>query len=168
MKGPRIVQKKGIDTAKDPYLLGLPPEELAVCKVCGVVWHSKHWSLPNEKLTNDAADKSAETTCPACRKSQDKYPEGFVIIKGSFAVEHKEEIINLLHNKEAHALHINPLERIMDIKDNGEVIEVSTTTDKLAQRIGRMLHKAFGGNVEYKWSSDVKLARVYWSREMSV
>lgn len=167
MKGPRIIQKKAIDTAHDPYLMGLPPEELAVCKVCGVVWHSKHWSLPNETLTTASNDKAVQTTCPACRKTADRFPQGFVTIKGAFTVEHKDEILNLLRNKEARALHINPLERIMEIKERGGAIEVSTTTDKLAQRIGRMLHKAYGGEIEYKWGSDDKLARVYWTRNDS-
>lgn len=161
MKGPRIIGKKAIDTAKDPYLLDLPPEENAACKVCGAVWRSKRWSLPD---TAAMRAKSAATTCPACKKVRDRFPQGFVTIQGTFAVEHKEEILNLLRNKETRALHINALERIMDIKESGNAIEVSTTTDKLAQRIGRMLHKAYRGEVEYKWSSDDKLARVIWVR----
>ena len=44
-------------------------------------------------------------------------------------------------------------------------IEISTTTDKFAQRIGRMLEKTYSGSVEYKWSDDVKLARVTWTRQ---
>jgi len=43
-------------------------------------------------------------------------------------------------------------------------MEVTTTTEKFAQRLGAMLKKAYKGDVEYKWSADVKLARVIWSR----
>lgn len=164
MKGPRIITKKAIDTAKDPYLIDLPPDEKAVCKGCGAVWHSKRWSLPSATAALASSERPAQTTCPACRKVRDRVPLGFVTIQGTFAVEHKEEILSLLRNKETRALHINALERIMDIKESGNAIEVSTTTDKLAQRIGRMLHNAYCGEVEYKWSSGDKLARVTWTR----
>ena len=53
----------------------------------------------------------------------------------------------------------------MEIKEKAGGIEVTTTTEKLAKRIGQMLHKAFHGDVEYKWSDDVKLARVVWVRQ---
>lgn len=164
MKGPRIIGKKAIDTAKDPYLLGLPPQEKAVCKVCGAMWHSKRWALRDAAAMLASNDKSLQTLCPACRKVRDKFPQGYVTIQGTFAVAHKDEILNLLRNKETRALHINALERIMDIKEGADSIEVSTTTEKLAQRIGRMLNKAYCGDVEYKWSSDDKLARVVWTR----
>jgi hypothetical protein len=42
---------------------------------------------------------------------------------------------------------------------------VTTTTEKLAQRIGREVKKAYGGTLEYTWSHDVKFARVGWERE---
>ena len=164
MKGPRIIAKKAIDTAKDPYLTDLPPEEMAACKVCGAVWHSKRWSISVSPAILATGAKTALTTCPACKKMRDRCPQGFVTIQGTFAFEHREEILNLLRNNETRALHINLLERIMTIKDSGKAIEVSTTTEKLAQRIGRMLNKAYGGAVEYKWSSDEKLARVVWTR----
>ena len=34
----------------------------------------------------------------------------------------------------------------------------------LAQRLGRALHRAYDGSVEYKWSEDNKLVRVIWTR----
>ena len=44
-------------------------------------------------------------------------------------------------------------------------IEITTTNEKLAQRIGKALHKAYSGDVAYKWS-DPKIARVNWHREV--
>ena len=43
-------------------------------------------------------------------------------------------------------------------------IEITTTNEKLAQKIGKALHRAYSGHVEYKWSGDTKLARVTWHR----
>jgi hypothetical protein len=44
-------------------------------------------------------------------------------------------------------------------------MEISTTDEKLAQRIGREVHKACRGEVQYAWSDDVKLLRVRWMRD---
>jgi len=41
---------------------------------------------------------------------------------------------------------------------------ISTTNEKMAQRIGRAIRKAFRGYVTYQWSHDNKLARVDWAR----
>ena len=39
------------------------------------------------------------------------------------------------------------------------------TNEKLAQKIGRALKKAYDGRVEYKWPEDGKLIRVNWRRD---
>lgn len=167
MKGPRIVKKKSIDTEQDPYLTALGPDEMAVCRKCGAIYHNKRWTLSKEGLTARAEKKRVEVVCPACKKISDKFAEGFITIEGKFQKAHRDEIINLMRNKEERAMHFNPLDRIIEIKDTEGKIEVTTTTEKLAQRIGQMLGKAFDGEVEYKWSSDVKLARVVWKRDNS-
>ena len=164
MKRARIIQKKAIDTEQDPYLRQIIHEGLAVCKICGAVYNDKHWTL-KEDFHVDLADKEpVEITCPACRKIHDNFAEGYVILQGDFLFEHKEEILNLIKNKEARSMRINPLHRIIETKERGGRIELTTTTEKLAQMIGRVLKKTYGGTVEYKWSADVKLARVIWSR----
>jgi hypothetical protein len=42
---------------------------------------------------------------------------------------------------------------------------IDTTTEKLAQRLGRSLRKARGGKVVYKWSHNNKLVRVFWDQK---
>jgi NMD protein affecting ribosome stability and mRNA decay len=167
MKGPRIIRKKAIDTEKDPYLLKLSPEDMAVCRKCGAVYHDKRWSLSKTVAEKAARKKSVDVLCPACQKIKEKFAGGFVTIQGDFVQDHKEELLNLVRNKEKRAMHYNPLNRIIEIKERKGVIEVSTTTDKLAQKLGQMIKKAFNGEIEYKWSSDTKLARVVWTRDAS-
>jgi hypothetical protein len=60
---------------------------------------------------------------------------------------------------------INPLERIISISEEDGKIEIATTDEKLAQRIGRELRKACGGALVFRWSEDSKLLRVSWSRQ---
>ncbi|MGC8863915.1 MAG: BCAM0308 family protein, partial [Armatimonadota bacterium] len=79
--------------------------------------------------------------------------------------DHKDEILNLIRNEAEKAMGINPLERVMSLEANDGEIEITTTNEKLAQRIGKALHKAYDGTIEYKWSADTKLARVIWHRD---
>jgi len=77
----------------------------------------------------------------------------------------QQDLLNLIRNEEARARGFNPLERVMSIKENGfGSIVISTTNEKLAQRLGRAIKKAFHGVVAYHWSHDNKLARVDWER----
>lgn len=164
MKGPRIVKKKAINSESDPYLNVLSPDEMGVCKKCGSVYHDKRWYHRDDIPAKLAGKKTSEVLCAACRKIKDKFAEGYVTLEGDFVKKHREEIINLVKNKETQASHLNPLERIIEIAEKNGGMEITTTTEKLAQMIGRMLNKSYDGEVEYKWSSDVKLARVVWVR----
>ncbi len=163
MKGSRIIKRKSLDTQKDPYLSRTSPEDMSACKKCGAVYHDKRWT--HRKDAEAAAVKTTNAVlCPACQKVKEGFAGGFITIQGDFVKEHRDEILNLVRNKETLASRINPLEQIMDIVERKGAIEITTTTEKLAQRIGRILAKAFRGDVVYKWSSDVKLARVVWTR----
>lgn len=163
MKG--IVRRKAIDTQNDPYLLKVGPKGVAVCKKCGSVYRDKRWMKQSEVPASLESVNKTEVLCPACKKVRDRFAQGFVTIKGAFVDSHRDEIVHLIRNKEKRAEHINPLERIIEMKEAKGSIEISTTTDKFAQRIGRMLEKTYSGEVEYKWSDDVKLARVIWTRQ---
>jgi NMD protein affecting ribosome stability and mRNA decay len=163
MKNAKTTQRrKAIDTEKDPYLPKIGPLDMAVCRKCNAVYSGKRWSLSAKPKPGK---KGISVLCPACRKIKDRFPRGYVTIKGGFLKAHRDEILNLIRNKEQRAAYLNPLERIIETRERNGEMEVQTTTEKLAQRIGQMLKKAFSGDVEYKWSSDVKLARVIWTRD---
>lgn len=163
MKG--IVRRKAIDTQSDPYMRKAGPKGITLCKKCGSVYRDKRWMTKSEVPQSLAYVNKTEVLCPACKKVRDRFAQGFVTIKGAFVDGHRDEIIHLISNKEKRAEHINPLERIIEMKESKGLIEISTTTDKFAQRIGRMLEKTYSGSVEFKWSDDVKLARVTWTRQ---
>jgi hypothetical protein len=53
----------------------------------------------------------------------------------------------------------------MSVKENGSgSLVITTTNERLAQRLGRAIKKAFHGEVAYHFSHDNKLARVDWER----
>lgn len=156
--------KKAIDTYKDPYLPKEGPHDMAACKKCHAVYHNKRWAM-NEALYQKKGNhkKTLVVLCPACQKIRDKYAEGFVALKGDYLKGHKLDILNLIKNEEERAMDGNPLERIIEIKDNGRIVNITTTHEKLAQRIGKKMRKACQGALEIKWTED-KVTRVVWQR----
>jgi NMD protein affecting ribosome stability and mRNA decay len=153
----------------DPYLTKEAPPDRSVCRQCRAVYHNKHWVLDEaiyrEILKGNGASTDW-TVCPACQKIKDHFPMGVIHLQGGYLQQHKEEILNLIRNEEERARGFNPLERISAIHDFGERVEVETTNEKLAQRIGKRLHRAHHGTVHYKWSGDNKFIRVEWERSL--
>lgn len=140
--------------------------EPAVCKVCGAVYANRRWTnaAPDNKNRQGAPEET--TVCPACKQASSGEPRGFVYLDGSFLVDHREEIENLMLNEANRASTDNPLARILELKEReGHNLTVTTTTEHLAQRLGHALEKAFGGEVRYNFSHENKIARVNWQRE---
>lgn len=158
-------KKKSATT--DSYLPRGGSRSVSVCGTCRSVYKNKRWYAGEKDY--ESAMKSAATgttVCPACMKIRDNFPGGIVTLKGGFVLPHKTDLMNLIRNEEERARGLNPLERVIAIKENGfGSIVISTTNEKLAQRIGRAVRKAFHGEVAYHWSHDNKLARVDWVRE---
>jgi len=150
----------------DPYLPKGASKKTTVCEGCHAVYKKKRWYAdPNLYNAAVAIRDTAVAVCPACLKIRDNFPGGIVTLKGDYVLPHKQELLNLIKNEEARARGFNPLERVMSVKESGYgSMVISTTNEKLAQRIGRAIRKAFGGKVTYQWSHDNKLARVDWQR----
>lgn len=168
MKGKSLqrVQEKNGQGFHDAYLNKAKPKDHCFCKKCGAIYHNKHWYFDGAELKSlQAKPKNGSTVCPACQKIEDRFASGIVTLRGTFLREHRQEILNLIRNEEARAMGLNPLERIIEILPRQEGLEVTTTHEKLAQRIGKSLFKAFHGKVAYQWSRGDKMARVSWMRE---
>lgn len=155
--------RKNLAVYRDPYLPLLGPKEVAVCKRCGAVYHRKRWSIErsSDLLTEG---KIRSVVCPACQKTHDGFPGGIIILSGEFLKPLKEQILHLIRNEESRAKRINPLERIISIKEGGDRVEIHTTSDRFAQRIGMEIRRAYKGDVTYHWSRDDKFIRVKWHR----
>lgn len=158
--------RRNIESYNDPYIDDESLPENSVCKNCGSVYTAERWYLkgqvPVDKVFHSVA---CMTTCPACRKQTDRVPGGVVTLKGDFLSDHSEEILNLIRNESVKAQSGNPLERIMDMQSAAGEMVITTTNEKLAQRIGRAIHKAYSGEIDYKFGEDTKQARVNWRRE---
>jgi hypothetical protein len=56
------------------------------------------------------------------------------------------------------------MDRIIQMVPEGDQLVVETTTEKLAQHLGRAIHKAYKGDLNFHWGEVDRLVRVYWSR----
>jgi NMD protein affecting ribosome stability and mRNA decay len=150
---------------EDPY----QPEEgqeASLCTTCRAIYQNKRWFF-DEKLAGKlaGANKVKEVTCPTCRKIKDHYPEGILTLSGEFMKDHKDEITTLL-NKEAERVGKRSVaDRIISMtEETKDQLVVETTTEKLAQHLGRAVYKAYKGDLNFKWGEMDKLVRVYWTR----
>lgn len=159
------LQKKKTATS-DCYLFRGGCRKTSVCEGCRSVYMNKRWYADSGLYEHVKKNPgTARVFCPACLKIRDRFPGGIVTLKGSYIIGHKQELLNLIRNEEGRARAFNPLERVMTIQENGSAkMIITTTNEKLAQRLGRAIKKAFHGMVAYNWSQDNKLVRVNWER----
>ncbi len=154
-------------TSKDPYISDQAMKEPSVCTSCNALYRNKRWSLDPQAAENfETKGEAIWVTCPACKKIAESYPEGVVTLRGEYLWQHEEEIFNMLKNEEATAMAKNPLERIMSMSREEDTLIIETTEEKLAEHLGRALHKAHHGDLQVSHDSDHRVCRVTWERQM--
>jgi NMD protein affecting ribosome stability and mRNA decay len=131
--------------------------EPSVCPACGAVFHHGRWQWM------DAPRGAHAETCPACHRIHDHYPAGFLTLQGTFIRDHRDEVMNLVHNIEKREKSEHPLQRIIAIEETGGEILVTTTDIHLARSMGDALHHAYQGELEYHYNREQNLLRVEWS-----
>jgi len=143
---------------EDPYRHAAKPPEPTVCPECKAVFADGRW------LWGDAPDEANEQVCPACQRIQDRFPAGYVTIKGAFLEEHHDEIVALIENHERKEKAERPLQRIMAIDRKRDGLEITTTDSHLARGIAEALHDAYKGELKLRYSRDENLLRATWRR----
>lgn len=128
------------------------------CSECGAVYHEGRWGW------GAAPANAHEEPCPACQRIRDKFPAGYVTLKGEFFAGHRDEIIHLARNREAQERPEHPLERIMNVEDVEEGVLITTTDTHLARDIGEAVHAAYKGELDYHYNKEENLLRVQWTR----
>ena len=142
----------------DPYRAAAKPPGPAYCPTCKAVFLDGRWTWARKP------EDPYEHVCPACRRIHDKFPAGYVMIKGEFFNDHRDEIIALITSKEDREKAEHPLQRIMAIEDVREGLQVTTTDSHLARGIGEALHDAYKGDLKLRYSRDENLLRATWRR----
>ena len=157
---PQLVRRETAVTAAndDPYRAALRPPEPTTCPQCHATFTDGRWTW--EKAPADAYHQ----LCPACQRIHDRFPGGYVTIKGEFFKTHRDEIVALINEHAKKEKSSRPLQRIMGIDEKRDGIEVSTTDSLLARGIGEALHDAYKGDLKLRYSRDENLLRATWKR----
>jgi hypothetical protein len=142
----------------DTYKLRGKLKEPTTCIECHALFHKGRWTWDT---TPEEAD---EITCPACLRIRDKYPKGYLTLKGSFVDEQHEQIMGVLRNVEAKEKQEHPLSRLMGMERRPEGLVVSTTDTHLPRRIGEALKHAYHGELDLHYDDDEDFIRVIWTR----
>jgi NMD protein affecting ribosome stability and mRNA decay len=130
-----------------------------VCVACRAMYREGRW------IWGAPPVDAHRTVCPACRRIQDDYPAGLVLVEGEFASAHPQEIRGLVLHVEERARKEHPLKRIMRIGEGaGGGMEIATTDPHLARGIGDALHHAYQGELDYHYTEAENLLRVRWRR----
>jgi NMD protein affecting ribosome stability and mRNA decay len=161
-----ISDKRGrASTTPDPYAADAALKEPSLCRDCHALYRNKRWAI--DPIAYGLAENDRQThwvTCPACRKIADGYAEGIVTLAGDYLLKHEEEIRNILKNEEKRVMAKNPLERIIRMEKTDGELRIETTEQKLAEHLGRVLHRAHQGELQVNWSRDHAVCRVHWER----
>ncbi len=157
---PRDKKDRSVRPRKhDQYKLQGKLREPSVCRECKAVYHKGRWTW------DPVPPDSQDIVCPACQRIRDGAPSGVLLLTGEFVAQHRDEILGLARNEEAHSRAEHPLARIIKIEDQVEVPEgvVITTTDPhLARRIGEALHHAHRGTFTCRYEEHDDLLRANW------
>jgi NMD protein affecting ribosome stability and mRNA decay len=128
------------------------------CPDCGAVYQGARWTWAH------APAGAHEALCPACHRIRDRFPAGYVTLKGEFIGAHRDEVLHLVRNREATEKAEHPLERIMAIEDADDGVLVTTTDTHLARSIAEAVQAAYKGELDFRYNKEDNLLRATWSR----
>ncbi|GIV57619.1 MAG: hypothetical protein KatS3mg042_0532 [Rhodothermaceae bacterium] len=150
----RLIKTKRIDAYRSREKWPEPTR----CTGCNAVYTKGRWTW------EPPPDKANEALCPACRRIAERYPAGYIELRGPFFEAHRDELLNLVRNVEQAEKSAHPLERLMEIREeNGQTV-VTTTGVHVARRIGEALARSYEGTWTYQYGDGAKTFRATWER----
>ena len=137
--------------------------EPAACQRCGAIFSRRVWRR-DRVVTHALLARAHWVVCPACEQVEHGEYFGRVLVRGGFAAAHEDQIRARIRSVAARAAATQPERRLVSVERQGDVLEVLTTSQKLAHRIVHELKKAFRGRASYTWSDDRTLLAT-WERD---
>lgn len=157
--GRRIAGRAQEDHILDPYSRKEKLADGTSCPQCHAVYKAGRWQWAPKPA------ESHEELCPACRRTNDKFPAGVVTFAGEFAREHKDEILRLARHQEEAERKEHAMNRVMSVEEAGDAIVINTTDIHLPRRIGEAVQRTFRGKLEEKFEKEGYFVRVSWRHE---
>ena len=128
------------------------PKEAATCERCGAMFSRRTWRR-GHAVTDSLLARATWVVCPACQQTGCDEYFGKILIRDA-AVADEDAIRRRIKNVAARAAFTQPERQVVSVERRGKILEVLTTSQKLAHRIAHELKKAFGGRTSYVWSDD--------------
>jgi len=152
----RLIQER----IHDPYKSKHKLPDHTVCPDCKAVFSAGRWQWLEKVKPSEDFSK-----CPACSRIHEKVPAGMLTLSGEFFQDHRDEILNLLHNKVNAEKALHPLKRLMDLEEQADGSMLATFTDThLPRDVGQALAHAYQGEIDIQYAQGEDLTRVKWSR----
>lgn len=98
------------------------------------------------------------------RCEDETLPAACVSIAGAFALEHHDEIIDLVRRFEERESTGQPGKRIVSVRADGSRLLIDTNDVRLARAIGETLRSTYQGNLKFHFGESHRLLRVHWER----
>lgn len=150
----RLVQEREHDVYRSRTKMPDP----ALCPECGAVYLKGRW------VWRTPPEGAGKAMCPACRRTADQFPVGFIDLQGRFFAEHHDEILNLIHNVEQKEKSTHPMERIMAVEERPDGACVTTTGIHVARGICAALSDAYSGTTSVRYLEGENCIKVRWTR----
>jgi NMD protein affecting ribosome stability and mRNA decay len=142
----------------DSYLADAKQAGPIACARCGATYRRGRWTW------KPADDDLPRDTCPACKRIQDNFPAGHLLLRGDFFAAHRAEIMQLVAAREARARLEHPMQRIIAAQDVARGVLVTTTDAHLARTLGIAVRDAFKGDLDIDFGHDENFLRASWKR----
>jgi len=162
----RSLNRKGARSTKKPPVAAKTQRlrEPSCCERCGAIFARQTWRR-DRPVTHALLARTHWTVCPACTQAERGEYFGRVVIRGAFAAANRATIQRRIRNIAERARFTQPQRRVVAAGGDAQVLEVLTTSQKLAHRIVHELKKAFRGRAAYHWSADDGSLFATWERD---
>ncbi|HVO91172.1 MAG TPA: BCAM0308 family protein [Casimicrobiaceae bacterium] len=145
-------------TRLDPYAIPGSYRAPTHCPECGAVYLFGRWTWTL------APRGSATQVCPACRRIADDEPAGTLSIDGTFAEDHRAELLEFIAVMAEQQRIAFPIQRVVSVEASAHRIDVSTTDIELPQYLGEALRAAYEGRLDVRYGAADYSVRVSWHR----
>jgi len=139
------IQRKNRPTKpkSDRQEFGGGKKGIIICPQCKAVYYKKSWhhSMLNMKSPKEKS-KVNFVLCPACRMIKKGQYEGKILVN-NIPARMKEELLNLVKNYCEKAYSIDPLDRLIEIKESGNGLVITVTENELAAKLTRRIKETF-------------------------
>ncbi len=137
--------------------------DIRICPGCKAVSEKKRWAIRPELYALYEKDKTAEKMlCPGCERVKDKRVDGWVELNGKILKSKAKELRSMIDNIAAYARTDDPVHRIISIKEGTGKWDIETTSEWLAETIGKAIERQYRGDLKLHFNHDEEFVRVYW------